>query len=123
MIKFTVLQQPSNVRAVWTNNEQHFYICWELPVFGSHPVDYNIFDTGLVYLNLSHRQCNESFCCANLSPLTSEDNVFIQATSLTALPSIPLLVHISGKGNSISYSFIINFVLKSCIRSWSLTHI
>ena len=103
-----VLQQPSsNVGAVWTNIEQVFYICWESPDFGPHKVDYNIFDAELAYLNLSHLQCNENSCCANLSPPTSEDNVFIQATSLTALPSVPLPVHISGKGNSISYSLII----------------
>jgi hypothetical protein len=87
---FAVLQQPLNVRAVWTNSEQVFYICWELLVFGSHVVDYNIFDARLAYLNLSDQSCSEGSCCANLSPPTSEDTVFIQSTSPTALPSVPV---------------------------------
>jgi hypothetical protein len=96
---FAVLLQPINVRTVWTNSEQTFYICWELPIFGSHVVDYNIFDARLAYLNPSDQSCSERSCCANLSPPTSEDTVFIQVTSPTALPSVPLLVSISGKGN------------------------
>ena len=107
MFKFAVLQQPSNVHAVWTNNEQVFYICWEWPALVSHKVDYNIFDAGLAYLNLSDLHCSESSCCANSNSPTSEDNVVIQAASPTALPSVPLSVHISGKGNSIFYSLII----------------
>lgn len=98
---FAVLQQPLNARAVWTNSKQIFYICWEWPDSQSSGVEYNIFDARLSYLSYMIPCNGRSHCAILRKPPTSEDIVFIQATSPTALPSVPLPVYISGMGNFI----------------------
>ena len=56
---------------------------------------YNIFDAS--FSDLSYIPFSQTSHCANLrKPPTSEDIIFIQATSLIALPSLPLQVNISG---------------------------
>lgn len=97
-----VLQQPLHASAVWTDNEQAFYVCWEWPYIQSaHPVAFSILDAH--YSTFNYFPCsNRSYCISLRRPPTTEDTVFVQTTSSTALPSDPLPVCISGMRDSIT---------------------
>ena len=97
------LREPLNAFAVWTDNGQFFHICWNSQDNGSpgpQPMTYNTTDSSSSNLNtISYSQTTSMYCANFTKPPASENIVFVQAFSLTALPSVPLQVNISGKAS------------------------
>ena len=103
----TELQQPLNPRAVWTDNNELFHICWmsqDSP--RPTPMVYTINDTS--YSNIGSIDYNSEITMynANLTNRATAQNVFIQAASHKALPSDPLGVTVSRKFKPLNWIMI-----------------